>query len=157
MMSFWNRCLVVVSTLMAAASTSAAAGPSLNRSPNQPLPKAEDLLVRGLDQVENYEAFGQFDGEMYAGTLPSDNSHDGKNRTGDMMFWLFEPTHQSVPDSLILWLNGGPGCSSFNCGVLMEISPVTQPQHAAGYCCLDSQPEFNYNENTWTRATTILL
>ena len=55
------------------------------------------------------------------------------------------------------WLNGGPGCSSFNCGVLMEISPVTQPQHAAGYCCLDSQPHFSYNEHTWTRATTVLL
>ena len=53
-------------------------------------------------------------------------------------------------------LNGGPGCSSFNCGVLMEHSPVTQPLHAAGYCCLQPQPEFSPNEYAWTKHTTML-
>ena len=48
------------------------------------------------------------------------------------------------------------GCSSFNCGVLMENSPVTQPLHDAGYCCLNSAPHFGVNEHSWTRATTML-
>jgi len=62
------------------------------------LPQPEDLLVHGLDAVQGYEAFGEFEGNMYAGTLPSDNG----NRTGEMMFWLFEPETQEVPDSMIL-------------------------------------------------------
>lgn len=39
---------------------------------------------------------------------------------------------------------------------MMEHSPVTQPLHAAGHCCLSSTPDFGYNEHTWTRATSIL-
>lgn len=80
--------------------------------------------MTGLEKVENYEAFGEFDGNMYAGLLPSDNG----NRTGRIMFWLFEPTVQRVENSMILWLNGGPGCSSFNCGVLMEICKSAERQ-----------------------------
>ena len=38
----------------------------------------------------------------------------------------------------------------------MENSPVTQPLHDAGYCCLDSTPNFGVNEHSWTRATTML-
>ena len=89
----------------------------MNATNTTELPSEDDLLVTGLDKVDSYEAFGEFDGKMYAGLLPSDNG----NRTGRIMFWLFEPTTQAIEESMILWLNGGPGCSSFNCGVLMEI------------------------------------
>ena len=60
------------------------------------LMKKEDFLVRGLEEVE--PAYGEFQGNMYAGTLPS--SHDG--RVGEMMFWLFEPDTQKVEESLTL-------------------------------------------------------
>jgi carboxypeptidase C (cathepsin A) len=119
-------------------------------STQKELPKAADLRVYGLEKVE--EAYAAFDGEMYAGTLPSD--HDG--RVGQVMFWLFVPTVQAVNETLTLWLNGGPGCSSFNCGVMMEHSPVTQPLHDAGYCCLQATPKLYVNPHTWTRATTML-
>jgi pimeloyl-ACP methyl ester carboxylesterase len=109
-----------------------------------------DFLVEGLEEVE--PAYKEFAGSMYAGLLPSNNH----GRVGEMMFWLFEPKEQLVPDSIVIWLNGGPGCSSFNCGVLMEHSPVTQPLHAAGYCCLQPSPKLSVNEHAWTRATTVL-
>jgi carboxypeptidase C (cathepsin A) len=86
------------------------------------LPNAEDLLVTGLENITGYEAFGQFQGRMYAGLLPMNN----KNRTGQIMFWLFQPEQQTFDDTMIMWLNGGPGCSSFNCGVLMEIGTSHQ-------------------------------
>lgn len=38
----------------------------------------------------------------------------------------------------------------------MEHSPVTQPLHDAGFCCLKATPDLYYNEHTWTRATTML-
>jgi pimeloyl-ACP methyl ester carboxylesterase len=110
----------------------------------------EDFLVEGLEKIE--PAYKEFEGKMFAGLLPS-NNHD---RVGEMMFWLFEPDEQLVPGSMIIWLNGGPGCSSFNCGVLMEHSPVTQPLHAAGYCCLQPSPKLSVNPHAWTRATTVL-
>lgn len=81
------------------------------------LPTAEELRVtEALAEVE--PAYADFEGKMYAGFLPSDN---GGDRVGQMMFWLFEPDVQMHEQTMVLWLNGGPGCSSFNCGVLMEI------------------------------------
>ena len=64
-------------------------------------------MVHNLDRVE--PAYAAFDGTMYAGRLPANNidAVGGMERTGDTMFWMFEPTEQSVPDTLVIWLNGG--------------------------------------------------
>lgn len=110
----------------------------------------DDFLVHGLEEVQ--PAYAEFDGDMYAGRLPADNG----DRVGDTMFWMFEPHTQEVPDTLVIWLNGGPGCSSFNCGVMMEHSPVTQPLRPAGFCCLQPTPDLQVNEHAWTKATTML-
>lgn len=62
----------------------------------------EDFLVYGLEKIQ--PAYADFDGKMYAGMLPSNNG----DRVGMTMFWMFEPDTQSIPDTLVLWLNGGP-------------------------------------------------
>jgi carboxypeptidase D len=116
-----------------------------------------DFLVEGLEKVQ--PAYAEFKGKMYAGLLPINNNNGAagkEDRVGEMMFWLFEPDTQQVEHTTVLWLNGGPGCSSFNCGVMMEHSPVTQPLHNAGFCCLKPTPELSYNEHAWTKATTML-
>jgi carboxypeptidase C (cathepsin A) len=110
----------------------------------------EDFRVKGLEEIE--PAYAQFDGDIYAGLLPMDN----RNRTGELMFWLFAPHGPTVNDSLAIWFNGGPGCSSFNGGVFFEHSPVTVTQHEAGFCCGDAHDPLQYNEYAWTKATHML-
>lgn len=114
--------------------------------------RPRDFRVKTHLLAEVVPAYSQFAGEMYAGLLPMDNDA----RTGETMFWLFQPERQLVAETLVIWLNGGPGCSSFNCGVLMENSPVTMKSHDAGYCCLEKDQDFVANKHTWTRATTML-
>jgi hypothetical protein len=124
---------------------------SLATSSSHSLPSPDDFLVHGLDRIE--PAYAQFDGRMYAGLLPMNNH---KNRTGELYFWFFVPTKPAVSDSLTIWLNGGPGCSSINGGVLFEHSPVTVPLHPAGYCCASANEPLQYNEYAWTQATHML-
>jgi carboxypeptidase C (cathepsin A) len=89
--------------------------------------------VTGLEDIE--PSFKEFDGDMYAGFLPIDDIVDAKNKhdesRGEISFWLFAPSEEK--DSLTIWLNGGPGCSSFHAGLVMECSPVTTPHHPAGH------------------------
>ena len=106
--------------------------------------------MRGLEEIE--PAFGLFQGKMYAGRLPMNNLA----RTGEMMFWLFAHDKPMVDDSLIIWLNGGPGCSSVAAGVLFEHSPVTVPLHPAGFCCTSKDDPFVYNRHSWANASAIL-
>ena len=121
-----------------------------------------EFLVQGLEGIE--PAYAEFQGDMFAGLMPvlepkvdGDDLQEDKKTVGQMMFWMFEPETQSIEKTIVIWLNGGPGCSSFNCGVLMENSPVTQPLHPAGFCCLDPLPKMYYNEKyAWTQATTML-
>lgn len=113
--------------------------------------KKSDFRVDGLDEV--VPAYAKFDGDMYAGTLPMDN---GNGRRGEIMFWLFAPSKPAVRDTLVMWLNGGPGCSSFNAGVMMETAPVMIQTRDAGYCCLKTDEPLVYNPSAWTEATAML-
>lgn len=110
----------------------------------------QDFRVKGLEEIE--PAYAQFDGVMFAGLVPMNN----RGRSGELMFWLFAPREPQFNDSLAVWFNGGPGCSSFNGGVFFEHSPVTVTQHPAGFCCGDAHDPLQYNEFAWTKATHML-
>ncbi|KAF2104352.1 putative serine carboxypeptidase [Rhizodiscina lignyota] len=57
-------------------------------------------------------------GESYAGLLPVDNT--GK----ELFFWFVPTTNTAANDEIVIWLNGGPGCSSLD-GFFKENGPVT--------------------------------
>lgn len=114
---------------------------------------AESYLVKGLEEIE--PAFATFQGKMYSGLVST--SEEGKGtEEGALFFWLFEPTKPVVPDSLVIWLNGGPGCSSF-IGLLTENGPVTVPLTAAGDACLNESAPLVPNMYAWTNASNVLF
>lgn len=113
---------------------------------------ADDFLVEGLGEID--PVFDTFDGKMYAGLIsitPDINADDGK-----LMFWLFEPKHPLVDDSLVLWQNGGPGCSSLHAGNFLEMGPITTPLQPAGSFGQPNDAPRGFNEYAWTNVTTML-
>lgn len=56
-------------------------------------------------------------GESYAGNLP--NTPSGNS---SLWFWFFPSENQLASDEIVIWLNGGPGCSSLN-GFAQENGP----------------------------------
>ncbi|XP_048592164.1 serine carboxypeptidase-like 32 [Brassica napus] len=54
----------------------------------------------------------------YAGYVPVDKKHGRA-----MFYWFFEAMSLPNQKPLVLWLNGGPGCSSVGYGATQEIGP----------------------------------
>ncbi|KAF3935065.1 hypothetical protein ABW20_dc0108203 [Dactylellina cionopaga] len=82
--------------------------------------------------------------ESYAGLLPISTKKDESRK---LYFWYFPTTGpRDTQDDLVIWLNGGPGCSSLE-GLLQENGPFTWK---AGTFLPTP------NEYTWTNLTNIV-
>ena len=91
-----------------------------------------------------------------------------QRRAGEIMFWLFVPNDTNPGmdndysssvvsnNKLVMWLNGGPGCSSFDAGIMFETGVVSSPPHDAGYCCGDPNEALVYNEYGWANYANML-
>ncbi|KAL1918534.1 uncharacterized protein VTP21DRAFT_3194 [Calcarisporiella thermophila] len=79
--------------------------------------------------------------KQYAGHIEIDLSSDAH-----IFFWLFERQIKARGDKLIVWLNGGPGCSSED-GIFLENGPYRM------------QPDLTltYNEGTWNEYASVLF
>lgn len=84
------------------------------------------------NKVENL--FGDlYDGEVYSGYLST-------KIDGNELFYIYTPSQNSPSTApLMLWLNGGPGCSSLF-GMLGEVGPVTSDNFAG---------ELKRNQYSW--------
>ncbi|KAJ3339382.1 hypothetical protein HDU93_008290 [Gonapodya sp. JEL0774] len=94
---------------------------SLNLAKEEP-PKPLFLNANTTKFAVNGSAIPLVDfdvGESYAGLLPiSDNATD----PNQLFFWFFPSQNPASSKEIMIWLNGGPGCSSFE-GLFQENGP----------------------------------
>ncbi|PON34934.1 Serine carboxypeptidase-like [Parasponia andersonii] len=76
---------------------------------------------------------------QYSGYVTVDESK-GKA----LFYWFFEATHKPADKPLLLWLNGGPGCSSVGFGEAQELGPFL----------VKAGPTLKFNYYTWNRGTS---
>ncbi|EXC33986.1 Serine carboxypeptidase-like 34 [Morus notabilis] len=79
---------------------------------------------------------------QYSGYVTIDESY-GKA----LFYWFFEATHKPADKPLLLWLNGGPGCSSIGFGEAQELGPFL----------VKEGPSIKFNRYTWNRAANLLF
>ncbi|KAL9013123.1 MAG: hypothetical protein Q9173_002166 [Seirophora scorigena] len=87
---------------------------------------------------------GQPDGPlltMHAGHVEITPEHHG-----NLFFWHFQNRHIANRQRTVLWLNGGPGCSSMD-GALMEIGPYR----------LNDKEHLVYNDGAWDEFANVLF
>ena len=83
---------------------------------------------------------GLYSNDIYSGYLDTDTPENS-------LFYIYTPS-QTNPDTdpLLLWLNGGPGCSSL-IGFLTEIGPVISPLYSF---------KWKVNEYSWNKNLNVL-
>ncbi|EEH16762.1 hypothetical protein PABG_06849 [Paracoccidioides brasiliensis Pb03] len=91
--------------------------------------KAVDPSDLGIDKVKQYSGY------------LDDNANDKH-----LFFWFFESRNDPFGDPVVLWLNGGPGCSSLT-GMFFELGPAS----------IDENITANYNPYSWNSNSSIIF
>ncbi|KAF2967631.1 hypothetical protein GQX73_g5936 [Xylaria multiplex] len=99
-------------------------------------PSAGDYYVHDLPGVPEGDMV-----KMHAGHIEITPEHNG-----NMFFWHFQNKHIANRQRTIIWLNGGPGCSSED-GAMMEIGPYR----------LKDANNLQYNNGSWHEFANLLF
>uniref|UniRef100_A0A452YS88 Carboxypeptidase n=1 Tax=Aegilops tauschii subsp. strangulata TaxID=200361 RepID=A0A452YS88_AEGTS len=133
-------CLLLVSVALALCCAAAARPDSTTASLDAATMAAQELdRVASLPGAPSYSyAF-----KHYSGYVTTDE-HLGKA----LFYWFFEATEKPDDKPLVLWLNGGPGCSSVGFGQAQELGPFLVKKEV---------PELELNPYAWNQAANLLF
>lgn len=79
--------------------------------------------------------------KMHAGHIEVNAEHNG-----NLFFWHYQNRHIADRQRTVIWLNGGPGCSSMD-GALMEIGPYRVGEGG----------KLSYNNGSWDEFANVLF
>lgn len=85
-------------------------------------------------------------GESYAGRLPITTNSSTNSSLNELFFWFFPSENELATNEIVIWLNGGPGCSSMD-GLLQESGPFLWQSGT-----YSPQP----NPFSWTNLTNVI-
>ncbi|KAF2767887.1 cpy like protein carboxypeptidase [Teratosphaeria nubilosa] len=91
--------------------------------------KKVDPKSLGVDKVKQYSGY-------------LDNDEDDKH----LFYWFFESRNDPENDPVVLWLNGGPGCSSLT-GLFMELGPSS----------VDKKINVKFNPSSWNANASVIF
>ena len=91
--------------------------------------KKVDPKKLGVDDVKQYSGY-------------IDNEEDDKH----LFYWFFESRNDPKNDPVVLWLNGGPGCSSLT-GLFMELGPSS----------ITEDREVKFNPYSWNANASVIF
>ncbi len=98
----------------------------------------------GSSRVRELPGYGPTKGRQYAGPLPLAGGR------ANLFFWFFESQRDPETDPIVLWLNGGPGSSSF-LGLFMENGPYALEKSDSG----EVRPVDN--PHSWNKQASYLM
>ncbi|XP_021910645.1 serine carboxypeptidase-like 34 [Carica papaya] len=81
--------------------------------------------------------------KQYAGYVTVNQTHGRA-----LFYWFFEATHQPHNKPVLLWLNGGPGCSSIGYGEAEELGPFFPQKDLS---------TLKLNRFSWNKAANLLF
>ncbi|KAL9682298.1 hypothetical protein QQ045_014093 [Rhodiola kirilowii] len=128
-----NRAAAAAAVLFLSFLLTAAVTPSL----------ADYLHQQAADRVTALPGQPPVKFKHYAGYVTVNESHGRA-----LFYWFFEATHKPQNKPLLLWLNGGPGCSSVGFGAAEELGP---------FLSKSGKPELRLNPYSWNKAANLLF
>ncbi|URE18447.1 Serine carboxypeptidase [Musa troglodytarum] len=97
----------------------------------------EDEQEQKFDLVSRLPGQPEVSFQQYSGYVTVSESHGRA-----LFYWFFEATQDVEKKPLLLWLNGGPGCSSIGYGAVEELGPFLMQKGV---------PELGLNEYSWNK------
>lgn len=87
--------------------------------------------------------------------LRSSHTQPFPNNNKQLFYWLFESRNDPATDPLILWLSGGPGCSSLM-ALFVENGPYKIVERVDGEGVADSSRLLRLNPHSWNSNATVI-
>ncbi|KAL1807539.1 hypothetical protein ACET3Z_024529 [Daucus carota] len=103
----------------------------------------EAKAQQGADRIGRLPGQPEVSFKQYSGYVTVNESHGRA-----LFYWFFEATEAPEKKPLLLWLNGGPGCSSIGYGEAEELGPFLTQK---------GKPELSLNKHSWNKAANLLF